>query len=134
MKLNHPNLTVSDVPRTRELLETYFGQTTLMTREDDFAAMTDDDGSALTSMEGEQVSYPGNFHIGFMLSGRPPGRPDPKFAVPYVPSSRAAPRDPSLRGFSEVRLPPGAYASRPVGDGDYTVAEADLCQTTRERA
>ena len=66
MKLNHLNLTVSDVPRARKLLETYFGLTTLMVREDDFAAMTDDNGSALTLMKGKQVSYPGTSHIGFM--------------------------------------------------------------------
>ncbi len=66
MKLNHLNLTVSDVPEAQELLETYFGLTTLMNREDGFAAMTDDNGSVLTLMKGKQVSYPGTFHIGFM--------------------------------------------------------------------
>ena len=66
MKLNHLNLTVTDVPQTRELLETYFGLTTLMEREGNFAVMTDDNGSALTLMEGKKASYPGTFHIGFM--------------------------------------------------------------------
>lgn len=66
MKLNHLNLTVSDVPQARKLLDTYFGPTTLMSRGDDFTATTDDNGSALTLMKGEQVSYPGTFHIGFV--------------------------------------------------------------------
>ena len=69
MKLNHVNLTVSDVPRAREFLETYFGLTTLAVRDyagDDFAMMTDDNGSALSLMGKKQVGYPGTFHVGFV--------------------------------------------------------------------
>ena len=69
MKLNHLNLTVSDVPRAREFLETYFGLTTLAERNyagDAFAMMTDDNGSALSLMEKKEVSYPGTFHVGFV--------------------------------------------------------------------
>lgn len=66
MKLNHLNLTVTDVPQTRELLERYFGLTCLAQREDTFAMMTDDNGSALSLMEGKKVDYPGTFHIGFV--------------------------------------------------------------------
>jgi catechol 2,3-dioxygenase-like lactoylglutathione lyase family enzyme len=69
MKLNHLNLTVSDVSRAREFLETYFGLTTLAERNyagDGFAMMTDDNGSALSLMEKKQVSYPGTFHVGFV--------------------------------------------------------------------
>ena len=69
MKLNHLNLTVADVGAAREFLETYFGLTTLAVRDyagDDFAMMTDDNGAALSLMEGKKVSYPGTFHVGFV--------------------------------------------------------------------
>ena len=69
MKLNHLNLTVSDVSRAREFLEKYFGLTTLAERDyagDAFAMMTDDNGSALSLMEKKEVSYPGTFHVGFV--------------------------------------------------------------------
>lgn len=66
MKLNHLNLTVTDVPRTQEFLETYFGLTTLTNRGDNFALITDDNGLALSLMEGKEVSYPGTFHVGFV--------------------------------------------------------------------
>ncbi len=69
MKLNHVNLTVNDVPAAREFLETYFGLTALAERNyagDDFAMMTDDNGSALSLMEKKEVSYPGTFHVGFV--------------------------------------------------------------------
>lgn len=65
MKLNHLNLTVSDVPRAREFLERYFGLLCAATRGDSFAALADDDGLFLTLMEGKKVDYPGTFHVGF---------------------------------------------------------------------
>ena len=66
MKLNHLNLTVDDVPAAQGVFEKYFGLTTVFNREDNFAAMFDDNGSVLTLMKGKQVSYPGTFHVGFM--------------------------------------------------------------------
>lgn len=66
MKLNHLNLTVTDVGAAKGFLENYFGLKTRMTRGDSFAVLTDDDGMALTLMEGNQVSYPKTFHIGFL--------------------------------------------------------------------
>jgi lactoylglutathione lyase len=67
MKMNHVNLTVTDVPQTRRLFETYFGLT--RSRElgnDNFDVMFDDDGSAITLMKGDEVSYPKTFHVGFI--------------------------------------------------------------------
>lgn len=69
MKLNHVNLTVTDVPAARRFLETYFELRSADTggdaREHAFAALFDDDGLVLTLMKGAQVSYPKTFHIGF---------------------------------------------------------------------
>jgi lactoylglutathione lyase len=67
MKLNHVNLTVTDVPQTRRLFETYFGLT--RSRElgnENFDVMFDDDGSAITLMKSDEVSYPKTFHVGFI--------------------------------------------------------------------
>jgi lactoylglutathione lyase len=65
MKLNHINLTVTDVNAAREFLETYFGLQTKNTQGDYFAVMTDEDGMLLALMKGTQVNYPKSFHIGF---------------------------------------------------------------------
>ncbi|MCP3740720.1 VOC family protein [Rossellomorea sp. BNER] len=65
MKLNHINLTVTDVNAAREFLETYFGLQTKNTQGDSFAVMTDEDGMLLALMKGTQVNYPKSFHIGF---------------------------------------------------------------------
>jgi len=65
MKLNHLNLTVTDVSAAREFLETYFGMKCEGTRGNAFAAMVDDEGFILTLMKGKDVHYPGTFHIGF---------------------------------------------------------------------
>lgn len=66
MKLNHLNLTVTDVRAAKEFLEKYFGLTCGGVRGNSFAAMLDDDGFVLTLMKGAQVSYPQTFHIGFV--------------------------------------------------------------------
>ena len=71
MKLNHLNLTVSDVPAAKKFLETYFG---LQSRggggeNKNFALLFDDNGMALTLMNighAAEVYYPGTFHIGFI--------------------------------------------------------------------
>jgi catechol-2,3-dioxygenase len=70
MKLNHLNLTVTDVPETQKFLEQYFG----MQRRggnNNIALLSDDDGMVLTltSMKvgGEsEVKYPSTFHVGFI--------------------------------------------------------------------
>ena len=71
MKLNHLNLTVTDVSRAKEFLETYFG---LRSRgggkeNKNFTVLFDDDGLVLTLMKAgkaTEVKYPGYFHIGFI--------------------------------------------------------------------
>ncbi|WP_338452611.1 VOC family protein [Niallia oryzisoli] len=65
MKLNHINLTVTDVNAAREFLEKYFDLQTKSTHEDSFAVLVDEDGLLLALMKGLQVSYPKSFHIGF---------------------------------------------------------------------
>lgn len=65
MKLNHLNLTVTDVPAARKFLEDYFNMECAGSRKDSFAAMFDDDGFVLTLMKGSEVHYPKTFHIGF---------------------------------------------------------------------
>ena len=69
MKLNHLNLTVTDVPGTRELLERYFGLR-ILGGNDNLALLSDDNGLVLTltSMKisnETKVRYPATFHIGF---------------------------------------------------------------------
>ena len=64
MKLNHLNLTVTDVPAATHFLETYFG----LRRQGGnkgFTLLFDDDYLALSLMKASQVTYPGTFHIGF---------------------------------------------------------------------
>lgn len=65
MKLGHLNLTVTDVPATRDFLATYFDMSPAGGRGAGFAALTDDDGMVLTLMRGKEVDYPATFHIGF---------------------------------------------------------------------
>jgi catechol-2,3-dioxygenase len=69
MKLNHLNLTVTDVPATRTFLETYFGLRT-MGGNNNLSLLMDDGGLVLTltSMKignETEVRYPATFHIGF---------------------------------------------------------------------
>ena len=70
MKLNHLNLTVTDVPAAHSFLETYFGLQS-MGGNKNMAFLKDDNGSviALTSpavVKETDVKYPGGFHIGFI--------------------------------------------------------------------
>lgn len=70
MKLNHVNLTVTDVTVTHDFLETYFGLRSIGGNEN-MAFLLDDDGAvlSLTSMKvakETEVRYPAVFHIGFM--------------------------------------------------------------------
>jgi len=65
MKLNHLNLTVTDVSASREFLEKYFDMKCVGSRGNAFAAMFDEEGFVLTLMKGKNVQYPETFHIGF---------------------------------------------------------------------
>jgi catechol-2,3-dioxygenase len=69
MKLNHINLTVTNVPETHQFLQKYFG---LHDKggNNNIAFLSDDDGLflSLTSMtigKESEVKYPVLFHIGF---------------------------------------------------------------------
>jgi catechol 2,3-dioxygenase-like lactoylglutathione lyase family enzyme len=69
MKLNHLNLTVTDVRAASAFLETYFGLRSSGGNAG-MAFLSDDDGFVLTLMKAGRttdVSYPGNFHIGFFV-------------------------------------------------------------------
>jgi len=69
MKLNHLNLTVTDVRAASTFLETYFGLRSTGGNAG-MAFLTDDDGLVLTLMKAGRatdVTYPGNFHIGFFV-------------------------------------------------------------------
>jgi lactoylglutathione lyase len=66
MVLNHINLTVTDVPASVAFLEKYFGMRS-QGGDDKFTAMFDDNGLVLSLMKGGQnIKYPGTFHIGFI--------------------------------------------------------------------
>jgi catechol 2,3-dioxygenase-like lactoylglutathione lyase family enzyme len=74
MVLNHINLTVPDVARTRAFFETYFGLSCVVERgRDALAVLVDDSGLVLTLNnfdKADKVEYPGAFHIGFMQRSR----------------------------------------------------------------
>src|SRR5262245_47309765 len=67
MKINHLNLTVTDVLAAAGFLEKYFGMRR-MGGNAGMAFLMDDDGFVLTLMRarrGTELKYPANFHIGF---------------------------------------------------------------------
>ena len=69
MKLNHLNLTVTDLPEANQFLQTYFGLRPMEGGNATMVGLFDDDGLVLTLMKGGQsaeVSYPASFHIGFL--------------------------------------------------------------------
>ncbi len=71
MKLNHLNLTVSNVSETKVFLEKYFGLRSIedVESDDSFDVMFDDANLVLTLMkvgETTEVKYPASFHIGFI--------------------------------------------------------------------
>jgi lactoylglutathione lyase len=69
MKLNHLNLTVTDVVAACDFLERYFGMRR-MGGNAGMAFLSDDDGFVLTLMKTRRAAgniYPGNFHIGFFV-------------------------------------------------------------------
>jgi lactoylglutathione lyase len=75
MKLNHINLTVTDVPKARDFLVNYFGMRN-MGGNKGMGFLTDETdgwGFVLTLMKASkemQSKYPGTFHIGFFIDSR----------------------------------------------------------------
>ena len=72
MKLNHLNLTVTDVQETRRFLEKYFALES-KGGNDNITLLTDGHGMILTLTSAKlggitEVKYPPNFHIGFAQS------------------------------------------------------------------
>ena len=70
MKLNHVNLTVTDVRAAGDFLEKYFGLRN-MGGNAGMAFLSDEDDFVLTLMKpgkGAPVAYPGAFHIGFFVA------------------------------------------------------------------
>jgi catechol 2,3-dioxygenase-like lactoylglutathione lyase family enzyme len=74
MALNHLNLTVPDVPRTREFFETYFGFRCVVERGRDALAVLVDESEFVLTLNNfgkeTEVEYPGAFHIGFRQESR----------------------------------------------------------------
>ncbi len=74
MALNHLNLTVPDVARTRAFFETYFGFRCVVDRGRDALAVLADESGFILSLnnfdQADKVEYPGAFHIGFMQESR----------------------------------------------------------------
>jgi catechol 2,3-dioxygenase-like lactoylglutathione lyase family enzyme len=70
VKLNHLNLTVSDVPAAHRFLATYFGLRGFQGMEprEAMSFMSDDSGMllALFRSNGTDPKYPAGFHIGFI--------------------------------------------------------------------
>ena len=71
MKLNHLNLTVSNVPETHRFLEKHFGLRSYRAQEprDTMSFLSDDNGMVLAlfrAARGAAVNYPAGFHIGFI--------------------------------------------------------------------
>ncbi len=70
MKLNHINLTVTDVSEAKAFLEKYFDLRSKGGGDNkNLVVLFDDNGLALTLMKagrGTEVQYPGYFHIGFI--------------------------------------------------------------------
>ena len=75
MKLNHINLTVTDVQEASDFLVKYFGMRN-MGGNKGMGFLTDEEegwGFVLTLMKaskGVQSKYPGNFHVGFFIGGK----------------------------------------------------------------
>jgi catechol 2,3-dioxygenase-like lactoylglutathione lyase family enzyme len=74
MRLNHLNLTVPDVPATRDLFENHLGFRCIASRgRDTLAVMVDESGFVLTLNnfeKAESVEYPSAFHVGFLQESR----------------------------------------------------------------
>ena len=71
MKLNHLNLTVSNVLEAHHFLEKHFGLKSYgeMATRETMSFLSDDDGLVLAlfrGAKGTEVTYPAGFHIGFI--------------------------------------------------------------------
>lgn len=67
MKLNHLNLSVTDVPACVAMFETHFGlQRSDMPVNEHMAFLRGEDGFLLSMFRAKEVQYPKTFHIGFM--------------------------------------------------------------------
>ena len=70
MKLNHLNLTVSNVLETHRFLEKHFGMKLLGRQPSEaMGFLTDDNGLVLSLFRGArgvEVKYPAGFHVGFV--------------------------------------------------------------------
>ena len=70
MKLNHLNLTVTDVRAASDFLERYFGLRSAGGNSG-MGFLTDNGGGFLLSlMKAREVAYPNTFHIGFFVGSR----------------------------------------------------------------
>ena len=70
MKLNHINLIVTNVPKAIHFFETFFDFKCTDIKGDNIVAIlkgTDNFILVLMTNKEEQITYPNNFHIGFML-------------------------------------------------------------------
>ncbi|MBN8945489.1 MAG: VOC family protein [Rhizobiales bacterium] len=70
MKLNHLDIPVADPAAVRTFFEDHFGLTCVFARADGLIVLIDELGFALTLSplpEGEILSYPTGFHVGFNL-------------------------------------------------------------------
>ncbi len=71
MKLNHLNLTVSDVPQAHHFLEKHFGLKGYrgMEPREAMSFLSDDNGTLVAlfrAAKGTEAKYPAGFHIGFI--------------------------------------------------------------------
>jgi catechol 2,3-dioxygenase-like lactoylglutathione lyase family enzyme len=70
MKLNHPDLQVSDIHAARAFFEMHFGLHCSYTRRDEIALLEDDAGFSLAVsnlFKNAAPVYPPDFHVGFVL-------------------------------------------------------------------
>lgn len=74
MKLNHINLVVADVAKTRAFFETYFGFKCIVEKGPDTLVVLADDAQFFLALSNfgkvKEVVYPDLFHIGFYQSSR----------------------------------------------------------------
>ncbi len=74
MTLNHINLTVPDVAKSRDFFVNYFGFKSVADRGRDVLAILVDDARLVLTLNNfgktAEVTYPDAFHIGFMLDSR----------------------------------------------------------------
>lgn len=67
MILNHLDLPVTNIQKTKAFFETYFSFKCIFERADGLTVLLDKIGFALTLSLSEHEIYPNGFHLGFML-------------------------------------------------------------------